>query len=86
MTHLYSLPETSYSGRNPPVRPQHEAWPAGLLRTVGLKVIDLTRVIAVTRGLTELVVETQLATIAEFGSPQTGPNGEPNQILLLISS
>ena len=48
------------------------------MRTVGLKVIDLTRVIAVTRGLTELVVETQLATIAEFGSPQTGPNGEPN--------
>jgi hypothetical protein len=28
------------------------------------------------------VVETQLATIAEFGSPQTGPKGEPNQALL----
>jgi hypothetical protein len=28
------------------------------------------------------VVETQPATIAEFGSPQTGPNGEPNRALL----
>jgi hypothetical protein len=28
------------------------------------------------------LVETRLATIAEFGSPQTGPNGEPNQALL----
>ena len=33
-------------------------------------------------GLAENVVETQLATIAELGSPQTGPNGEPNLTLL----
>ena len=28
------------------------------------------------------MVETELTIIAEFGGPQTGPNGEPNQALL----
>ena len=33
-------------------------------------------------GLAEAWVEPQPATIAEFGSPQTSPDSEPNQALL----
>jgi hypothetical protein len=39
-------------------------------------------------GLAENVVETQLAAIAEFGSPQTGPTGNqarPSWLLRLVT-
>ena len=32
------------------------------------------------------MVKVQLATIAEFGSPETGPNGEPTRPLLRLRS